>query len=201
MAPELVAALREDVRRLEAAGSFAPSGVATAGTDGVYGTSDRRVCVLDEAEGEASDARSAFEQRLGATAREVARALGRPTLACAERYYSLSAAGSTATQSQDRGADFASFFIFSRALTCVCFCHLPSAGATTTRDPLFVSSASKKPRHYCSEPYLRRDEPLEKVMILRSRCGQCMLTCSTRTPVPRSMISGKLWRRSRRRNR
>ena len=85
--PALVRELRQEVGRLEMAGNFAPSGVATAGTDGNYGTSDRQVCVLS------SDGPSLVERRLHDLALELRRTLDRPTLACAECYYSISSGG------------------------------------------------------------------------------------------------------------
>ena len=82
--PALVRQLRQDVARLDSAGEFAPSGVATAGIDGSYSSkSDRRVCVL-------SDCQPLFESRLDGLTHELRRALCRPTLECAERYYSIS---------------------------------------------------------------------------------------------------------------
>ena len=46
--------------------------------------------------------------------------------------------GSAATQAQDRGADLASFFILSRALTCVWFCHLPDRRGRDLEDAIAV---------------------------------------------------------------
>mmetsp|Transcript_3070 Transcript_3070/g.10266 ORF Transcript_3070/g.10266 Transcript_3070/m.10266 type:complete len:182 (+) Transcript_3070:80-625(+) len=81
--PEAVAALRDDIRALDAAGQFVASGVATGGVDGDYSSDeDRLVSVLSH--------RTPADSRLDALCRGLRRSLSRPTLSCAgERYYSV----------------------------------------------------------------------------------------------------------------
>lgn len=89
----LVDALRGEVLGLDRRGCMARSGVANAGVDGVYGRSDRRVCILppfmEEADGVEtaevkSDARRIVEERLSALCLELRHRLNRPSLHCAE---------------------------------------------------------------------------------------------------------------------
>ena len=85
--PEAVAALRDDIRALDAAGQFVASGVATGGVDGDYSSDeDRLVSVLSH--------RTPADSRLDALCRGLRRSLSRPTLSCAgERYYSVTRPG------------------------------------------------------------------------------------------------------------
>ena len=94
----LVADLRAEALALDTAGEFLRSGVATAGIDGVYGKSDRRVCVLDggvASRADGSKARAVLETRLASLCAKLGRELGRPTLLCAEQYLSISTHGAS----------------------------------------------------------------------------------------------------------
>ena len=83
--PEVVQSLRDEVTHLKSRNQFARSGVATSGIDGAYGRSDRQVCVLGS--------RLAFQEQLDEVCLDLSRGLGRPSLACAEQYYSISSDG------------------------------------------------------------------------------------------------------------
>lgn len=96
----LLDGLREDVHRLQGAGLFVPSGVATAGADGIYSTSDRRVCVLSPPN-RGDTARWQFERRLDSVRTELEVALGRQQLTTAERYFSLLGPGQRLGQHMD----------------------------------------------------------------------------------------------------
>jgi hypothetical protein len=113
--PNLIDALRTEVRTLSSSGAFQRSGVATAGADGTYDETDRLVCILDRGEPASGatrlpmgeDRRSArgslplpapepepepvhaarrvVEKRLAALCTQLGVALARPSLTCQEQ--------------------------------------------------------------------------------------------------------------------
>ena len=98
----LVAALRENVYDLQRRGEFIASGVATAGVDGAYGRSDRRVHVLSSEEWTRSDARQIVYSSLKQLCAQMRTSLDRPTLHIgAEQYFSISSSGASLSHHMD----------------------------------------------------------------------------------------------------
>ena len=98
----LLGALRDEVRDLDRDGnSFTPSGVATAGVDGAYGSSDRRVCVLSSNDWTTSDARRKVRERLNDVCAALKTALQRPSLHFGEAYFSISSDGASLKHHMD----------------------------------------------------------------------------------------------------